>query len=443
MNFKTAISTKVIPAITRFTNAKYVKILMDGFMGVTALTIGASFFTILRSLPLGSWYTQFLNSTGLYDILNLPIIITNNLISLYMVLALGYFTAKAFGKNPLSGSLISLGAFLILCPFQATTTYRDAAGNTIEKVISDVLPMSSFGATGMFLAMIVGILAARLYVFLLSKNIKIKMPDSVPPNVANMFETMIPAALVIIVFMAVRVVVGYTPYKTTQQLIYSLLQAPLTMVGGGFGGFLFYIFIMSFLWLFGVHGGMVAYVGMSVIFKACQAANMSAYAAGTMAPYPEWTFMPFALIGGAGATFALALLMLLFGKSQISKKLSKIAIIPAIFNINEPLIYGTPIIMNPFLAVPFIVAPLLNTVLTYVVMKLGIVVMATGAAVNTQMPILLVGSLVNAHWSGAVWMAVLIVIDMFVWLPFFKAWDNSKVAEEKKMEEAMKTANAG
>ena len=91
---------------------------MDGFMGVSALTIGGSIFMLIRSLPLGDWYTNFLTSTGLVDILNFPVMITSDLISLYLVIALGYFTAKSFGKNPFSGAMISLGALLLLTPFE-------------------------------------------------------------------------------------------------------------------------------------------------------------------------------------------------------------------------------------------------------------------------------------------------------------------------------------
>ena len=98
---------KIVPNIDKFTNARYVKIIMDGFMGVSALTIGGSIFMLIRSLPLGDWYTNFLTSTGLVDILNFPVMITSDLISLYLVIALGYFTAKSFGINPFSGAMMN------------------------------------------------------------------------------------------------------------------------------------------------------------------------------------------------------------------------------------------------------------------------------------------------------------------------------------------------
>ena len=103
------INEKAMPLIDKFTNSRIIKILMNGFMGVAALTIGGSLFAMLRSLPLGDWYTNFLISTGLFDILNFPIMITSDLISLYLVLSFGYFAAKSYDKNAFSGAMISLG----------------------------------------------------------------------------------------------------------------------------------------------------------------------------------------------------------------------------------------------------------------------------------------------------------------------------------------------
>ena len=105
---------------------------MDSFMGISALTIGASFFTLIRSLPLGDAYTNFLQTTGLYDILNFPILITSELISLYLILTIGYFTAKSFGKKPINGSLIALGSLLMLTPFETTATFTLENGETIS-----------------------------------------------------------------------------------------------------------------------------------------------------------------------------------------------------------------------------------------------------------------------------------------------------------------------
>ena len=426
------IITKILPFIEKFTNSRYIKILMDGFMGVSALTIGGSIFMLIRSLPLGDWYTEFLTNTGLMEFLNFPVMITSELISLYLVMALGYFTAKSFKKNGFSGCMISLGAFLLLTPFETATTLLDGVGKEVTGVVSGVLPVSSFGATGLFLAMIAGILAARIYVWCIDKNIRIKMPSTVPPNVSNMFETMIPAGLVFIIFMCIRVGVQNTSYETAQNLIYSFLQQPLTNVGGGFWGFVFYIFIGNFLWLFGIHGAMVAYVGMAPIYTAMTMANLAAFAQGVACPNPEWNFLCYTSLGGSGATMALTLWMLFKGKSAQTRALSKIALPTAIFNINEPLIFGMPLIMNVYYAIPFVTVPIVNIFLSAIVTNLGVVAAPTGAAISTFMPVGVFAALNNGSWTGFAWVIVLIIVDMAIYYPFFKADESHRLKEEKE-----------
>ncbi|WP_296877929.1 PTS transporter subunit EIIC [Thomasclavelia sp.] len=425
-------SEKVIPNIDKLTNARYVRIIMDSFMGVSALTIGGSIFMLIRSLPLGDWYTNFLTDTGLVDILNFPVMITSDLISLYLVIALGYFTAKEFGKNPFSGAMISLGALLLLTPFETTATLLDASGNEVSEIIGSVLPVSSFGATGLFLAMFAGIIGARIYVWCLDKNIKIKMPASVPPNVSNMFETMIPAGLVFIVFMLVRTGLSYTSFKTAQNLIYTLLQQPLTNVGGGFWGFVVYTLVGHVLWMFGVHGTMVTYAAMAPVYNAMTLANLSAFAAGNPCPYPEWNFLCYTLIGGVGSTLALNLLMVARGKSQHFKTLGKLAFVTSLFNINEPLMFGTPIMMNINLAVPFIACPMVNLFLSSIVTRIGLVALPTGAAINSFMPFGFFQALNNASITGLIWGVVLVAIDLVIYYPFFKRQDSINLKNEQQ-----------
>lgn len=424
---------RLVPVTDKITNNRYVKILMDGFMGISALTIGASFFTLIRSLPLGDWYTQFLQSTGLYDILNFPILITSELISLYLVLTIGYFTAKSFDKKPINGVLIALGSFLMLTPFETEATFTAESGEELTSVVSNVLSVSSFGSSGIFLAMIVGIISVRIYIYFDNRGLKIKMPASVPENVTNMFETMIPASMIFIIFMIVRVLCSYTPFGTAQDLIYGILQEPLTHIGGGYWGAFCYIFIGLFLWLFGIHGSMLMYVAMGSIANAMWAENMVAFASGAAAPHPEWLYMYFTNMGGSGATFGLVLLMAFAAKSQHLKKLGRVVLPTSIFNINEPVIFGTPMVMNPTMAIPFIAAPTVNFLLTSLVNQFGFAVL-TGAMQNNYYPVGVLGAFATGSWTGVAWTVVLIVLDVAIYYPFFKVYDAKKVKEEEALE---------
>ena len=432
--FMSLLNEKLVPVTEKITNNRYVKILMDSFMGISALTIGASFFVLARSLPLGDWYTNFLQSTGLYDVLNFPILITSELISLYLIITIGYHVAKSFNKKPINGALIALGSFLMLTPFETTATFTTEAGETVSSVVSSVLPTSYFGSQGIFLAMIVGILATRLYVWCDNKGFKIKMPASVPENVTNMFETMIPASLVFVVFMIIRVLCSMTSFGCAQNLIYGILQGPLTSIGGGYWGAFLYLFLGLILWLFGIHGSMLMYVAMGTIANAMWAENMVAFASGLPAPHPEWLYMYFVNLGGSGATLGLVLLMTFAAKSEHLKTLGKISLPTSIFNINEPVIFGTPMVMNATLAIPFIAAPTVNFFLTTLVNKFGFAVL-TGSMQNNYYPIGMLGALATGSWTGFVWSIALVIIDLAIYYPFFKAYDAEKVKEEQSKSE--------
>lgn len=428
------LESRLVPVTDKITSNRYVKIMMDGFMGIGALTIGASFFTLIRSLPLGDAYTEFLMATGLYDILNLPILITSELTSLYLILVIGYHTAKSFGKKPINGSLIALGSLLMLTPLETMGTFTTEGGETITSVISNVIPTSMFGAGGIFLAMIVGVISVRIYVFFDDKGFKIKMPSSVPENVTNMFETMIPATIIFVIFMLVRIGCSMTSYETAQNLIYTLIQTPLTHIGGGYWGAFLYLFLMQFLWLFGIHGSMLMYVAMGTIANAMWTENMVAFANGMAAPNPEWMYMYFVNLGGSGATFGLVLLMMFKARSKHLKTLGKIVFPTSLFNINEPVIFGTPMVMNPALAIPFVLTPAINFFLTSFVNLFGFSVVS-GALINNYFPVGVIGAFATSSWTGVVWMLALVVIDLIIYYPFFRMYDAQKVREEEKMTE--------
>ncbi|MCI8402463.1 MAG: PTS sugar transporter subunit IIC [Lachnospiraceae bacterium] len=424
----------ILQKVSAFTSTRYMKILMNGFMGMSAITICGSLFTLLKSLPFDPWL-NFLASSGIGDLLSIPVSITTDAVALYIVLSMAYETGKTFKENAFASALVALGSFLLLTPFN-TIVY--SADYTVATPVSNVIPVSAIGSSGMFLAILVGISASRLYIFFVKKGWKIRMPDSVPPNVTAMFESLIPGGLVFVVFLVIRYVMGLTSFGTAQSLIYGMLQQPLTAVGGGLGGLIVFELVSSFLWLFGIHGGMVAYVGMAPIITVMSTENLAAFAAGLPAPHPEWAMMAFIIMGGGGATLGMNMLMVSkLCKSEQYKTLGKIALPTSLFNINEPLIFGTPLIMNPTLAIPFVVTPLANLMVCMLGYQIGFFV-PTGASINGFMPFGVLGALLTGSWTGAVMSVLLLVMDIMIYLPFFKVSD----AMVYKREQEAKSAEA-
>lgn len=417
---------KVVESVTKFTETRYMRILVNGFIGITAITICGSLFSLLKALPFQPWL-DFLVSTGLDDVLSIPIAITTQAVSLYVVMSMAYQTAKSFEVEPFGSALVALGSFLLLTPFETVTE----SGETVF----DVLPLSAIGSQGIFLAIFCGILGVRLYVFFIKRGWKIKMPESVPPNVSSMFESLIPGGLTFVVFLAIRYAMSVTPFMTAQNLIYYVLQAPLSNIGGGAGGAFAFLLASHALWLFGIHGQTVAYIGMAPIISMVGAENLLAFADGQAVPYPYWSLIAIAMLGGSGATLGLNLLMVSpICKSDQYKMLGKLALPTSIFNINEPLIFGMPMIMNPLMAIPFILTPLINFLIGYVFINIGFFV-PLGANINSFMPGLVFGALVTGSWKGFVTQLIMLVIDTLIYLPFLRVADRNLVKQEKENKE--------
>lgn len=424
----------ILDKIMKFTQAKYMRILTNGFMSMAAITIAGSIFTLVKSLPIPAWQA-FLTSSGFGDILSIPVSVTSDLMAVWVALAMGAAVAKEFDKDRLSCALVGLGSFMMLTPFVGVLRSADYTTST---PVPNVIPVSSLGAQGIFLAMMAGIFGARLYALLIDKNIKLKMPESVPQNVSGMFEMMIPAGLVFLVFLVIRWGFSVTDYGTAQNFIYKILQTPVMAVGGGVAGAVAFLTLSKLLWVFGVHGGMVCYSAMAVIIGTAGAANAAAFAAGTPAPYPEFALtallMDFSVL-------PLGLVMLVFAKSQQYKSLSKVSLPTSLFNISEPQVFGIPLVMNPVMAIPFVLLQPINFFLTWGAIKIGFLAAPTGAGINNFMPTILIGPLMNAHWSGAVWVIILLAINFVIWTPFFKIIDK-KACEQEAADAAVEAPKA-
>lgn len=420
---------KITEKVMKFAQLRYIKIIMNAFMGIAAFSIGASLFSLVKSIPIPVWQ-DFMTSSGLGSILSIPINMVSNLYALMVVLCVGYEVAKSFDERALPVAMTAFGAFMILTPFEATVRITNEAGEMITGTASNVLSLSPLGSQGIFLAMFSGLLAARLYIFLVKKNIKIKMPDSIPPSVSGMFETMIPAGLVFILFIVIRMIFAATPYGTAQSFIYTILQAPMVGIGATPVGAALYVMAGKFLWMFGIHGDMLTYATLGSVRSAATQANMAAFAAGEAVPYLEWTLLtPFTNVGILALT-----LLLLISKSKQHKSLGRMAIATSVFNITEPIMFGLPVILNPIMAVPFVLTPGLDVFLTSIVMRLGIIAPSTGVALSNVIPSPIYLWMSSNSISGLIWGLLILVIDMAIFFPFFKVAERMACKEEAATE---------
>lgn len=420
---------KITAKVMQFAKLRYIKIIMNAFMGIAAFSIGSSMFSLIKSIPIDPWQ-NFLVSSGLGDILSIPISMVSNLYAIMVVLCVGYEVGKSYNQRPLPAAMVAFGAFMIVTPMQAAVSITNEAGEAVRGIASNVLPLSNLGSQGIFLAMLCGLVGGRIYVFLIEKNIKISMPASVPPAVAGMFETMLPAGIVFIIFMVFRQGFAHTDYGSMQTFIYTILQKPLMGIGANPIGAALYVSASSLLWMFGIHGGMLMHASLGSIRSAATQANMAAFATGAEVPYLEWGLLtPMTSVCILGLT-----ILLLFSKSKQYKSLGRLAIATSVFNITEPIMFGFPIILNPIMAIPFVLSPAICIVLTSLVMKIGLVAPLTGVALSNVIPTPIYLWMATNSITGLIWGLLIVALCVALYYPFFKIAERATLKEEAQAE---------
>lgn len=259
------------------------------------------------------------------------------------------------------------------------------------------------------------------------------MPDGVPPTVEKSFAALIPAGVSVLVFFVINVIFAMTPYGNAFNFIFTILQTPLLKLGNTLPAMVIAYIFLHFFWFFGVNGGSVVGAVFNPILQTLSAENLAAFQAGEALPnIISQQFQDlFATFGGAGSTLSLLIAMLLFCRSKRVRELGKLALIPGIFGINEPIIFGLPILLNPLMLIPFMLVPTINIVISYFCMSLGLVPLCSGVAIPWTMPVILSGFLATG-WQGAVLQLVLLILGVFLYMPFIKMMDKQYLADESK-----------
>lgn len=333
------------------------------------------------------------------------------IISLIAVIGIGYELAKELKVDPISGAGLSTMAFVIL-------SFNDKFKIDVE----------NFSSSGLFVAIITAFISVSIYRWFIKKNIIIRLPEGVPSAVSNSFVALLPGFVILILFWVIRIPLGIDVGKVIQDIFQPLLFALNSLPG-----ILIYTLLVSVLWVCGVHGDMTLEGIADPIFLQFLAANATAYANHQPLPYVTASGFSslYVNVGGTGATITLVLLMLV-SKSKTYRDLGRVAFPSALFEINELVIFGFPIVMNPITMIPFIFVPLVLATLSYLLISIGWI-SAPSAMVPWTMPPI-IGPLMTTGWDWrvAVWSAVELVLAGALYLPFFKLAEKQMVAKEAK-----------
>lgn len=434
-SFTENLESKLMPVAKVISRNKYLISMRDGFLVSMPLLVVGSMFMLISNFPIQSWInllknTQFRGASIASYFSN----VTNatfNIMAIFIVVGIGYNFAKHEKTSQIFGAAVALLSWFILMPF--TTSFTP--DGTTKAFQVPCVPLDWVGSKGIFIGIICAFTSVKIYKWVQDKDWTIKMPQGVPPTVGQSFAALFPIAGVIIVFFLVRFIFALTPWGDAFNFVYKILQMPLQKVGDSLGTMLGVYFFAHVLWFFGIHGTNITDSVFRPILYALSAENLKALQAGLPLPHIiNQQFQDlFATYGGAGSTLSLLIAMFGFCKSKRIKELGKLAIVPGIFGINEPIVFGLPVVLNPVIAIPFIGIPMINIIITYFTMRFKIVPICNGVIMPWTTPPIVSGFL-SSGWQGAVLQLLLIALGVVIYLPFIKAMDKQYLKDEAEAE---------
>lgn len=424
------INEKVVVYISKFTNTKVIKALKDGMMFSLPFLMIGSLFLLIANLPIKSLNT-LVAECGLADICSQVYSSTFSLMALFTVVGITYSYLKNDKiSTVVNGALTGLAAFVLLTPSSKVLENGEAVTGVISKDWT--------AGQGMICAILIGFLVGYIYSLCIRKDIRVKMPEGVPPGVADSFSSLLPTGIITIICAIIYAVCHFVFKTTFAELIYSAIQIPLQGVTDSFAGVVIMTVMMSLLWWTGVHGGSICGGILSPILQANMAANQKILDSGVALTvqngghiFTQQFWDNFLCMSGAGIVIGLVIYITFFAKSESLRSLGKLSIVPNIFNINEPIIFGTPIVLNIYLLVPFVLVPLIIGISSYLLMYFGILPLFSGVMVPWTTPPIISGFLIGG-WKVALWQLVMIIISFVVYFPFIKKIDTLSSKNENK-----------
>lgn len=420
------ISNLLLPIAGSLSKNRYLAAIRDGFIAIMPLVITASIFTLINCVFVGegNYFDQWFNQpcTGFAQVGN---VIGSASMSIMSIL-LTFTTAKALAKHydidtSIAGST-ALVSFLCLTPFVS------------DAQIGEYVTTYYLGAAGMFTAFITAILSIEVLRFLMGfKALIIKMPDSVPSGIARSFNSIIPVALTVIIFALVRILTDAMG-APLNDLIFQWIQTPFTMIVSSPVGLVIIYLIYMLLWGFGIHSAYILNPILEPIYLASLAININAINAGEAAS--QIITKPFidsvAFMGGAGNMLALVVAIFLVSKRNDYKVIGKLGLVPALFNISEPVMFGLPVVMNPILIIPMIGATLAGLGIGALATQMGLMAHTYVLIPWTTPPVISAFLATGGDLMSGFIGFLILIVSILIYIPFVKVMNKEGL---KKSEE--------
>jgi PTS system cellobiose-specific IIC component len=401
------LNTHVVPALSTLSTNIYLSAVRAGMVAVVPLTIIGGLFMIVAYLPVAGWDARI---APYLPLLQVPVTATFGLLAVVACFSIAYELGKHLKQEAVVSASMATVTFLMLQMDVTDQTFR----------------MDGLGSKGLFTAILIALISVRVQKLFADRNLVIKLPASVPAVVYDSFLSLTPLFFLILVFWLIRYVAGldinYLVQTVFKPLVFALNTLP---------GILMYAFLVTMLWSVGINGDNAVDAIVAPIFLQYLAANVAAVTAGEPLPYVTayGFFTTFANVGGTGATMALALL-LWNSKDLGFRQVSRLSLPTQIFQINEPIFFGLPIVLNPVFMIPYVLNALILTTGTYLLMDWHVIHKPFVSIPWTTPPIIGHYLVSGGDWRAAVWGALSIAIAMVVYFPFAKAAERQRVRTE-------------
>lgn len=409
---------------------KYLGSIKEAFTMFVPFIIVGSFGSMLNILVSGAnglaqWVPWLSNLSPAFTAINF---VTISCMSLPIAFLIGYKLAEKENLPQLESGLIGLLSYLAVSPNTISTVVEGLK----DPVVVNGLGAGVIGAQGLFVSMIMSMVAVKFFGLLTNIDaIKIKMPDSVPTGIARSFNILIPIFIIITAFSVGGCLFNTFTGNYLNVWIYNIIQLPLQALANTTGGILVLALVNQLFWFLGIHGGMVIEGVRGPLSAAGLAENISAVQAGGVATNiltrGFWT--SFVVVGGGGITLSLLIAIFIFSKREDHKSIAKFSLIPGICGINEPVVFGLPLVLNPIFAIPFILNSVIAAFIAVVATNIGFLTCGV-LDCPPGLPVFVTG-FISYGIHGIIVQAIILIVTFIIWVPFVLMSNKQAKLEQK------------
>ncbi|RYL94956.1 PTS sugar transporter subunit IIC [Sporolactobacillus sp. THM7-4] len=422
----------------------HLRSLRDAFATIMPLFILGGLAVLFNNviiLPTG-FMSKFISPHVLTEWQTWGNLITNgtmNLSSIVIAGAIAYhLSVNKRYKNPIAAVISAISSSVVMLPLVAQVGLASHPDQIVK--VSSAISYGQIGTQGMFSGIIIGLLGTEIFIRLSkSKKLQFNLGNGVPPAVANSFRTMLPIIITICLFSFISFILQVYVHMDFVTLVGKLIQQPLRAVNTSLPGYLLIVAVSNLLFSVGIHQGVLSGPLLDPVLLANMSENMKAFSSGQPIPYIiNYSFHNiYSIQGGSGATISLLIAIFIFSKNKASRDVAKLSIAPGLFNINEPVIFGLPIVFNPPMIIPFILSPAISAVLAYLATYIGLMRPCVVMIAWTTPPLLNSFLATAGDWRAPVIQLVIIALLTITYLPFMKVHDH--VMELSSKTETVKT----